>query len=249
MRVGVAIVTGGGRGLGGGVAARLASEGWQVVVADVREPELEAPGQVFVRCDVSREDEVAALMSFVLERHGRLDAVVNNAAIGGPSTTVAQTDAEAFRRVLEVNLVGPFLVSRAAVPLLIESAPGSAIVNVGSMFGQSGVARGAPYCASKGGVEMLTHSLALELAPHGIRVNTVAPGNMMTAMHWDEIEMRAEEVGVTPDEMREQIRATIPLARHGTAADIAGAVMWLLGDDASYVTGQTISVNGGVLLS
>ncbi len=249
MRVGVAIVTGGGRGLGGGVAARLASEGWQVVVADVREPELEAPGQVFVRCDVSREDEVAALMSFVLERHGRLDAVVNNAAIGGPSTTVAQTDAEAFRRVLEVNLVGPFLVSRAAVPLLIESAPGSAIVNVGSMFGQSGVARGAPYCASKGGVEMLTHSLALELAPHGIRVNTVAPGNMMTAMHWDEIEMRADEVGVTPDEMREQIRATIPLARHGTAADIAGAVMWLLGDDASYVTGQTISVNGGVLLS
>lgn len=245
----MAIVTGGGRGLGGGVAARLASEGWQVVVADVREPELEAPGQVFVRCDVSREDEVAALMSFVLERHGRLDAVVNNAAIGGPSTTVAQTDAEAFRRVLEVNLVGPFLVSRAAVPLLIESAPGSAIVNVGSMFGQSGVARGAPYCASKGGVEMLTHSLALELAPHGIRVNTVAPGNMMTAMHWDEIEMRADEVGVTPDEMREQIRATIPLARHGTAADIAGAVMWLLGDDASYVTGQTISVNGGVLLS
>ncbi|CAB5025391.1 unannotated protein [freshwater metagenome] len=245
----MAIVTGGGRGLGGGVAARLASEGWQVVVADVREPELEAPGQVFVRCDVSREDEVAALMSFVLERHGRLDAVVNNAAIGGPSTTVAQTDAEAFRRVLEVNLVGPFLVCRAAVPLLIESAPGSAIVNVGSMFGQSGVARGAPYCASKGGVEMLTHSLALELAPHGIRVNTVAPGNMMTAMHWDEIEMRADEVGVTPDEMREQIRATIPLARHGTAADIAGAVMWLLGDDASYVTGQTISVNGGVLLS
>lgn len=245
----MAIVTGGAQGLGGGVAARLASEGWQVVVADVREPELEASGQVFVRCDVSREDDVAALMSFVRERHGRLDAVVNNAAIGGPSTTVAQTDADAFRRVLEVNLVGPFLVSRAAVPLLIESAPGSAIINVGSMFGQSGVARGAPYCASKGGVEMLTHSLALELAPHGIRVNTVAPGNMMTAMHWDEIEMRADEVGVTPDEMREQIRATIPLARHGTAADIAGAVMWLLGDDASYVTGQTISVNGGVLLS
>ena len=249
MNTGVAVVTGGARGLGGGVAARLARDGWGVVVADVREPEAEAAGQDFMRCDVSREDDVAALMSFVRERHGRLDAVVNNAAIGGPSTTVAQTDAEAFRRVLEVNLVGPFLVSRAAIPLLIESAPGSAIVNVGSMFGQIGVARGAPYCASKGGVELLTHSLALELAPQGIRVNTVAPGNMMTAMHWDEIVMRADEAGVSPDEMREQIRATIPLARHGTADDIAGAVMWLLGDDASYVTGQTISVNGGVLLS
>jgi len=244
----VAIVTGGARGLGRGIAARLVRDGWAVVAADVREPEGD-DGVDTVACDVSNEGDVAAVVAHVIDRYGRLDALVNNAGIGGPSTTVADTDAYEFQRVLEVNLLGPFLVSRAAIPHLIAAGPGSAIVNIGSIFGQSGVARGAAYCASKGGIELLTQSLALELAPHGIRVNTVAPGNMLTDMHWEEIVLRAEEAGVDPDTMREQIRSSVPLGRHGTADDIAGAIAWLVGDDASYVTGQTISVNGGVLLS
>lgn len=245
----VAVVTGGARGLGAGVTARLARDGWCVMAADVEAPTEPVDGVDYVVCDVAMESDVDRLMRTVIAECGRLDAVVNNAGIGGPSTTVAETDPSDFRRVLEVNLLGPFLVSRAAIPHLIDAGAGSCIVNIGSMFGQSGVSRGGAYCASKGGVELLTHTLALELAPHGIRVNTVAPGNMMTSMHWDEIVMRAEESGVAPEEMQERIREEIPLARHGTADDIAGAIVWLLSEDARYVTGQTIAVNGGVLLS
>ena len=126
---------------------------------------------------------------------------------------------------------------------------GGAIVNLGSIFGQQGVANGAAYCASKGGVALLTHSLALELAPHAIRVNTVAPGNMLTEMHLDDLRVGATERGVALDEEIERVRATVPLGRHGTADDVAGVVAWLASPDAAYVTGQTIGVNGGVILT
>ena len=245
----VAIVTGAAQGLGASVCRRLADEGWAVVGADVRAETTSAGCIDQATCDVSDEREVAALIDGVIDRHGRLDAVVNNAGIGGTSDLVAELSLEDFQRVLAVNLVGTFLVSRAAIPHLIATAPGSAIVNFGSLFGQQGVDHGAAYCASKGGVTLLTHSLARELAPYGIRVNTVAPGNMLTEMHRDELRYRAKEEGVSPEEMEAAVRRAIPLGRHGTGEDIAGAVAWLLSEDASYVTGQTISVNGGVLLT
>lgn len=245
----VAIVTGGAQGLGRAICDRLASDGWIVVGADVRPPPADTACRNFVPCDVSDVDQVQALVDGTIARHSRLDAVVNNAGIGGPSDAVVDTDPRDFARVLAVNLMGSFLVSRAAIPHLIETAPGSGIVNFGSMFGQQGVDHGAAYCASKGGVTLLTHSLSRELAPYGIRVNTIAPGNMLTAMHLDEIDYRAAQEGMTPEQMQESIRRGIPLGRHGTGEDIAATVAWLLGDEASYVTGQTISVNGGVLMT
>lgn len=245
----VAIVTGAAQGLGRSVCDRLARDGWTVVGADVQAGATTPSCIDEVACDVSDEADVTDLIEGVIERHGRLDAVVNNAGIGGPSDAVADLALEDFQRVLAVNLVGPFLVSKAAIPHLIASAPGSAIVNFGSLFGQQGVDHGAAYCASKGGVALLTHSLARELAGYGIRVNTIAPGNMLTQMHRDEIAYRAEQDGVTAEDMERTVRQGIPLGRHGTGEDIAGAVSWLLSDDASYVTGQTISVNGGVLLT
>ena len=248
MAARVALVTGGGRGLGAATAARLHADGWAVVVADIEAP-AQPPPYAYVHCDVSDDTAVDELMESVIAKYGRLDAVINNAGIGGPSETLADCSPYEFRRTIEVNLIGPFLVSRAAIPHLIRSAPGSSIVNIGSLFGQQGVTNGGAYCASKGGVTLLTQTLALELADVGVRVNTVAPGNMLTLMHMDEINMRADALGTTPDEMEARIRATIPLGRHGTGDDIAGVITWLVSDDASYVTGQTISVNGGAFLT
>jgi NAD(P)-dependent dehydrogenase (short-subunit alcohol dehydrogenase family) len=238
-----AIVTGAARGLGAGVAARLERDGGEVVRIDL----LGDPGVVVA--DVADEAQAEAAFASALEQLGGLDLLVNCAGIGGPGSAVADTPLAEFRRTLDVNLVGAFVMARAAARALTAQGTGGAIVNIGSMFGQRAVAFGASYCASKGGLALLTQSLALELAPHGIRVNTVAPGNMATAMHFDELRSRAGRNGRTFEEEVDAARAEVPLGRHGTDGDVAGAVAWLASDDASYVTGQTIAVNGGVLLS
>jgi NAD(P)-dependent dehydrogenase (short-subunit alcohol dehydrogenase family) len=254
-----ALVTGAARGLGRGIAARLVQEGWDVALLDLA-PEVEAtaaelasarPGATVTPLigDVSDDDAARRAAADAVAALGGLDALVNNAGIGGPLTDVVDTDPEVFRRVLEVNLVGPFLMARAVVPTIVAGGGGGAIVNIGSILGQRGTAGAAAYCASKGGIELLTHSLALELAPFAIRVNTIAPGNMATEMHFDDVRATAEANGTSFDEELERVRATVPLGRHGTAEDIAAATAWLLSEDASYVTGQTIGVNGGVVLT
>jgi NAD(P)-dependent dehydrogenase (short-subunit alcohol dehydrogenase family) len=256
-----AIVTGAARGLGAAIAERFARDGADVVLLDVN-PDVEAtakrlaggagagPGPVAVGlvADVSDEMACAAAVDGAVRAVGGVDVLVNNAGIGGPGTDVARTSLREFRRVLDVNLTGTFLMCRAVAPVMIGQGGGGAIVNMGSVFGQQGVAGGAGYCASKAGVALLTHSLALELAPHNIRANTIAPGNMATEMHWDDLRSRAAQAGTTFDEKVELVRASVPLGRHGTGADIAGAVAWLVSADASYVTGQTIGVNGGIWL-
>jgi len=253
------IVTGGARGLGERIAARLAAEGGDVAVVDIDDDIEEtvarlrstAPGSrvLAARCDVSDEAAVGSTVAQVCEWFGGIDLLVNDAGIGGPSMPVVRTELDAFRRVIEVNLIGSFLMARACARAMIEAGEGGSIVNVGSIFGQQGVANDSSYCASKGGVALLTHSLALELAAHGIRVNTVAPGNMLTEMHLADLRLAAAERSMPLDVEIERVRATIPLARHGTGDDVAGAVVWLASADASYVTGQTIGVNGGVVLT
>ncbi|MEX2422042.1 MAG: SDR family NAD(P)-dependent oxidoreductase [Actinomycetota bacterium] len=252
------VVTGAARGLGEGVAARLVADGGRVALLDVDEGvhataerlQMEHPDALAfaVRCDVSNEVDVASAVSEVVSRLGGIDLLVNNAGIGGPSTTVTDTTLEEFRRVLDVNLIGTFLMARACASVMAEGGRGC-IVNIGSIFGQQGTANGAAYCASKGAVALFTHSLALEVAPLGIRVNTVAPGNMLTEMHLADLRVWAADRGVPLEEEVERVRVTVPLGRHGTAEDVAGAVAWLASPDASYVTGQTIGVNGGVLLT
>ncbi len=251
------LVTGAARGLGEGVAARLVAEGGTVAMLDRDDAVHETAARlgatrldaraVAVVGDVADTAWVEANVPALLDELGGLDLLVNNAAIGGPSTAVAETAAEEFRRVLDVNVVGAFLLAKACIPSLVASR--GSIVNLGSIFGQQGVANGAAYSASKGAVALLTHSLARELAPHGVRVNTIAPGNMLTEMHLDDLRSAASQREVTLEEEIERVRASVPLGRHGTPADIAGAVAWLVSEDASYVTGQTIGVNGGVLLT
>lgn len=268
-----AIVTGAARGLGEGIARRLVADGGDVALLDAIDEvqataaalaaggargggadaaggdERPATGTVFgLRCDVSDEAAVGAVVAAALERLGGIDLLVNCAGIGGPGEPLAEVPTEAFKRTLDVNLTGSFLMARAVAPAMIARRAGS-IVNVGSIFGQQGVPFGAAYSASKGGVTLLTHSLALELAPHGVRVNTIAPGHMESVMHFDELRERARRAGISFEEELEKARAIVPLGRHGTGADVAGAVVWLASEDAAYVTGQTINVNGGLLLS
>jgi NAD(P)-dependent dehydrogenase (short-subunit alcohol dehydrogenase family) len=254
-----AVVTGAARGLGQAVAARLATDEARVALIDINPEVIPAAerissartaGEVIgIVADVAREADCEAAIGQAASALGGIDALVNNAGIGGPDTSVVDTAFADFWRVVEVNLGSAFLGSRAAARLMIEQGAGGAIVNIGSIFGQQGVPGGAGYCASKAAVALLTQSLALELAPHRIRVNTIAPGNMATEMHWDELRSRAAATGTTFERQVELVAASVPLGRHGTGADIAGAVVWLVSGDSSYVTGQTIGVNGGVWLS
>jgi NAD(P)-dependent dehydrogenase (short-subunit alcohol dehydrogenase family) len=242
------MVTGAAGGLGGGVAERLAADGWGLALVDVAEPRGGA-GSLALVGSVADEDFAARAVGETVERFGGLDLLVNAAGIGGGNAAVVDLEVAELRHVLEVNAVGSFVFAQAAARAMVAAGRGGSIVNVGSIFGQQGVPEGAPYCMSKGAVTLLTQSLALELAPHGIRVNTVAPGNMATEMHWEYVRDLARERGTSFEEEVERVRASVPAGRHGTGADVAGAVVWLASEDASYVTGQTIGVNGGVFLT
>jgi NAD(P)-dependent dehydrogenase (short-subunit alcohol dehydrogenase family) len=251
-----ALITGGARGLGEAIAERLVSDGADAVLMDISEDvERTAqriatlrPGSVVkpVVADVTVESDCYRAVSDALNYLGGLDVLVNNAGIGGPTGDLVDNDPADFRRVVEVNLVGVFLVSRQVARVMIQQASGGAIVNIASIFGQRGEAGSAGYSASKGGLILLTQALAQELARHSIRVNAVAPGHITTQMHWDELRSRAMASGRSLQDQVEVIRASIPLGRHGTGADVASAVAWLVSRDAGYVTGQTLGVNGGI---
>lgn len=254
-----AVVTGAARGLGEAIAAGLAADGAAVVLVDIR-PEVTATADRIASASAARPvmgvvadvaDETACEAAIAQAAHalGGVDALVNNAGIGGPATSVVDTAYGDFWEVVRVNLGSAFLGARAAARVMIGQQTGGAIVNLGSILGQQGVAGGAGYCASKAAIALLTQSLALELAPHRIRVNTIAPGNMATEMHWDELRSRAASTGTTFQHQVELVTRSVPLGRHGTGADIAAAATWLVSGDAAYVTGQTIGVNGGVWLS
>jgi NAD(P)-dependent dehydrogenase (short-subunit alcohol dehydrogenase family) len=251
----VAIVTGAARGLGEGIAGRLLEQGWRLAVVDVSGSEaaavrLDPTGArvVGVDADVTDEDACRTAVATTVAAHGGLDALVNNAGVGGPSTHAHETEPDAFRQVLEVNLVGPFLMTRAAVPE-IQRRGGGAIVNVTSVLGQRGEVGAGAYSASKGGLALLGQCMALELASDGIRVNSIAPGNMLTEMHRDHVQSLASRTGATYEETLDEVRASVPLGRHGTPADVGDVVAWLLSPESSYVTGQTVAVNGGILLT
>jgi len=251
-----AVVTGAARGLGAAIAERLAADGGKVVLLDAIDEVVTTAESLAAQggstlgrvCDIADEEAVTGTGAEAIAWLGGVDLLVNCAGIGGPDGPVADIPVAQWRRTLDVNLTGTFLMSRAVIPTMLEQGSGS-IVNIGSIFGQQGVPFGAAYSSSKGGVTLFTHSLAMELAPHGIRVNSIAPGHMESVMHFDELRERARRAGTTFEEEVAKARDVVPLRRHGNGADVAGAVVWLASPDSSYVTGQTINVNGGLLLS
>ncbi len=240
-----ALVTGGSSGIGKATAARLLAEGARVAINGRDEERLAAAvrelapgGEVsVVAADIAREDEVRRLVDEALARLGRIDVLVNSAGIDGAGVEALGLSADGWRRVLDVNLTGPFLVAQA-VARHMAAAGGGAIVNVASLNGLAAEAGFADYNTSKGGLVMLTRSLAVDLAPHNIRVNAVCPGYILTPM----------TTGYAADPATgAAIRAAIPMGRIGDPAEVAAAIAFLACDDASYVTGELLVVDGGRL--
>lgn len=235
----VALVTGAARGIGLATARAFLEDGWSVALLDIDGVAQEAavatlalPTRTLaLTCDVADEAQVAAAMARVTDRFGRLEALVNNA---GTATFagVMETTPEVWRRIIDVNLTGPFLCARAAVPLMEQ---GGAIVNIASISGQRASTLRVAYGTSKAGLMHLTKQQAAELASRGIRVNGVAPGPVETAM----------AAKVHTPEIRADYHDAIPLGRYGREDEIANAILFLCSDKASYITGATIAVDGG----
>jgi NAD(P)-dependent dehydrogenase (short-subunit alcohol dehydrogenase family) len=236
----VAIVTGGAQGIGRAIAQRLHDEGATVVIADLQGHEAASAdlGCMGVGCDVSREAETEALAEAVLERHGRIDALVNNAGIYSSlvPTPFEQIDVDEWRRVYDVNVLGMFLATRAVVPAMRAAGYGR-IVNIASGTPYKGVPFLLHYVTSKGAVLAMTRALAKELGADGILVNTVAPGFTMS----DGVLANPVQV-----EQLQQVSLKARLVqRDQYPSDIVGAVAFFCSPDADFVTGQSLVVDGG----
>jgi NAD(P)-dependent dehydrogenase (short-subunit alcohol dehydrogenase family) len=227
----IILVTGGGRGLGRGLVAAFASAG-ATVVACARRPPAELPPGEFEVCDVRDPDAVAGLVNGVADRHGRLDAVINNAG-GAPYAPAAEMSPRLFERVVALNLVAPFYVAQCANAIMQRQPEGGAIINIGSAVARRPAPNAAPYTAAKAGLLGLTRSLALEWAPL-VRVNSVSVGLLET-----------ESVHETYGEDVAAVAATVPMGRLARSEDVAGMCMALLGRDLGYVTGADFMVDGG----
>ncbi|MCB2073434.1 MAG: SDR family oxidoreductase [Novosphingobium sp.] len=230
----VAIVTGGSRGIGAAVVARLASEGARVMIADLSAPDETGDAVAFTQTDVTSAEAVASVVDAARAKWGRLDILVNNAGIGafGPVPDMEQSS---WEQVFAVNSTAIFLACRAAIPAMREGR--GAIVNIASISGLHGDYYMSAYNASKGAVVNFTRSLALECAPLGIRVNALCPGLVETAM-------TAPTLASEHD--REAWCSRIPLHRPARPEEMANVVAFLASDDASYMTGSIVTADGGL---
>lgn len=247
----VMVVTGAASGIGRAIAVTAGAAGARVVVSDVQAAEGEATAElvraaggeaIFVACDVSKPDEAQALIEAAVARYGKLDALVNNAGVAGGGTRAHELDIDAWDAVLAVNLRGPFLCSKYALPHLMTSR--GAVVNVASTYGLIGAPLSAAYCASKGGLVNLTRQLAVDYGPDGVRVNAVCPGYIDTDMGGGRARLAPEERDAA-QARREANAARQPLGRQAQPEEVARVVVFLASEAASFMTGSIVTVDGG----
>jgi len=240
----IAIVTGGGQGIGKAIALDLAGEGVRVAVASLhsenaqaaaREAQEKSPESLGVQVDVSDAQSVNAMVDLVSERFGKIDYLINNAGITRDTLLMRMED-DAWKAVLETNLTGTYLCSKAVIKFMMKQRFGR-IVNISSVVGAMGNAGQTNYAASKAGIIGFSKALAREVASRGITVNAVAPGFIQTAM-----------TDALPEKARENLVSMIPAGRLGITEDVAAAVRFLVSDGASYITGQVLHVNGGMYM-
>ena len=241
----LAIVTGGGKGLGETISLALARERAKVVVADldinaarrvVEKIKIYSPSSMAMKVDVSKKDEVERFIKKVIQLYKGIDILVNNAGIC-PRTSFSQITEKEWDQVLAINLKSIFLLSQAALPWMKKRDSG-VVINMASAAGKTGgFGVGAHYAASKAGVISLTKSLALECAPLGIRVNAIAPGVIDGGVNKK-----------ASSELKKRYKASIPLGYMGKPDDVAKAVVFLASENASYITGEILDVNGGFVM-
>ncbi len=235
------LVTGSASGIGLGIVQRFVAEGAQVAGFDLN-PTV-ADGALSIIGDATDEAVVNAAVAQVIATFGGLDVMVCNAGIIAVQPIV-EMELSDWRRVMDVNVNSVFLGSRAAARAMIAQGRGGVIINASSGAGRRGVPNISHYCASKAAVIIMTQSLAVELAPHKIRANCYVPGHIETPFWGGIADGFARVTGKSPQAVVDGFRATVPWGRFGTAEDVAGTVSWLASDDAEYVSGQAIAMNG-----
>jgi sorbitol-6-phosphate 2-dehydrogenase len=253
-----ALVTGAGQGLGEAIALRLAEEGARLAVADLNGERAEqvvagirnAGGSaVAFQADVTSESDVARVVEQTAARFGGLEILVANAGIV-KAHDIQEFPLADWRQVLEVNLTGYFLCAREAAKIMAARRRG-VIIQINSKSGKKGSFRNSAYAASKFGGIGLTQSLALDLAPYGVRVNAICPGNLLDGTLWTQslYEQYAKKWGISQEEVRKKYEDQVPLGRGCRYSDVANVVVFLASDESSYMTGQAINVTGGQQLS
>jgi meso-butanediol dehydrogenase / (S,S)-butanediol dehydrogenase / diacetyl reductase len=240
------IVTGAGTGIGAAVARRLVRDGASVVLVGRRRDPIErvaaATGQTFVVADASTEEGVERIVAATVDAHGGIDGLVLNAGVMLPGT-VAEASVDDWRATLDVNLTGPFLLARAALPQLLERQ--GSVVSVASIAALRAGPGMAAYCASKAGLVLLTQCLAVEQGAAGLRANVVAPGWVRTEMADEEMDEFGGPRGLDREAAYAEITRNVPARRPATAEEAAAAVVWLLSPQAAYVNGSVLTVDGG----
>jgi len=250
----VALITGAGTGIGAAIAERFVADGARICITGRRQETLDKvaqslPAGMVVTCagDVTKLEDVERMVETALGFTGKLDVLVNNAAIDPGGTTVVDIDPELWHQVLEINLTGPLYLMRVSIPHMIEAGGGS-IINIASLGGLRCLPGMPAYCASKAGLIMLTQQVALDFGPDKVRCNAVCPGGTRTEMLEKSLNPLAEATGMDLDGVFARISSMVPLRRTASPDEITGLCSYLASDDSTFMTGSALLIDGGAAI-